>query len=150
MKMWKIINSPIVILAIAIAVVYFWFLDPAEHLVYRSTGGSSSSSSMSFFSYFDGKKYESKVLALDVAKGSSLNLENQDLPISPQKAIALARASLTPPFPALADLSTKSVALSAVDENGHYIYVLEFGRSSDPSNSLRTVVLMDGTVIKPL
>lgn len=147
-KIWGIINSPIVILAIAVALVYFGLFYSTTYYVSRMTGDLSSSS-MSYFSYFDGKKYESKISRLDVAKGPSLDLGSQDPPVGPAKAIALARVSLTPSIPALADLKVKSVDLSAVDDDGHYIYIVEFDRGSVPFIGLRIVVLMDGTVIKP-
>ena len=147
-KIWRSINSPIVILALVIAAFYFGLFDPMRS-VSRITGNSSSSS-MSFISYFDGKKYESKILKPDDVKGPSLNLEEQDLPISPKKAISLARETVTPSIPNLVDLKVRSVELGALDGDGHYSYVVEFDRNNDPYNGLRIVVLMDGTVIKPI
>lgn len=165
-KIWKILNSPIVIVAI-IAIALYLVIQPRVYLPPQSGNGygyphSSEDSSPqttrsgarlggeTYYGYFNDQTYSSIVYPKDVQDGPTWDVASGAPPLGPTEAVNAVLSSLSDLIPELADLEVVNVSLSAMSPGGYYIYVIEFQpQGKRVGVGLRLVALMDGTVIRP-
>ena len=166
-KIWKFINSPIVIVAI-IAIALYMVIQPRVYLPPESgvdygyphsredrspqtTQRSARLGGETYFGYFNDQKYSSIVYPKDVLGGPTWDLSGgAPPPLSPSEAVDAIRSSLSDLIPELANLDVADVNLSAVSPGGYYIYIIEFQPQGERvAVGLRLVALMDGTVVRP-
>ena len=134
----------LVCISLGLTCMYLWHRD-------ASVGGIQANNAFSlgekiYFGYLDGRKYQSSVVASELAGQSVCDIEKREPQIGPAKAVSLARAALTRQFPKLVALSVEAITLDVVAPGNTCAYMVEFERSPGNAVGFIAVVLMNGTV----
>jgi len=114
--------------------------------------------SMEFASYADGKEFDFKITHDEIQRTPIWPVDVAFPPFSARKAQALARKQMDSLVSDGRKWPLERVCLEDMGDNLHWLYIVEFGLPPSKAPGLhsviedrfRIVVLMDGTVIKPV
>jgi hypothetical protein len=112
----------------------------------------SSGNAATYRSDYAGKRYDFEVTHAQVMASPDWADDAENPPLAARKALELAHAELATLLPDAAQWKNSSITLQPLVSARKWVYLLEFHHASvgdGPVDSMRLVVLMDGTVVKP-